>query len=567
MKRMTQKTKGGEDRVQSLDAVIVGAGFAGLYMLHRLRKLGFSARIYEAGAGVGGTWFWNRYPGARCDVESLEYSYSFSEELQREWRWTERYASQPEILRYLNHVADHFDLRQDIQLETCVTSAIFDETASRWDVRTNRGDRTSAIYCIMATGCLSAPKVPDVPGYERFRGKSYHTARWPEDAVDFSGQQVGIIGTGSSAIQSIPIVARQASQLFVFQRTPNFIVPAHNAPLSQETVEDWNANHLEYRQQARTSLFGLVATQGVKSALEISPEERESEYEQRWRLGGLSMYGAFADLFVNKDANETAADFVRSKVRGIVRDPAVAEKLLPKDYPFGTKRICVDTGYYETFNRNNVTLIDTRSTPIQEITATGLRTSETEYQFDSLIFATGFDAFTGALRKIDIRGRAGIRLNEKWSGGPRTYLGLTVAGFPNLFLITGPGSPSVLSNMVVSIEQHVDWVADCVAHVRRNGFVSIEATLDAETAWVAHVNELSGQTLFPLANSWYVGANVPGKPRGFMPYIGGVGAYRQRCEAVAANGYEGFAFEAALPRAYFLPESQDIEPATYVIGR
>lgn len=529
---------------EDLDVLIVGAGFAGLYMLHSLRKLGFSARVYEAGAGVGGTWFWNRYPGARCDVESVEYSYSFSEELQREWQWTERYASQPEILRYLNYVADRFDLRRDIQLNTRVTAAAFDEAANRWIVETELGERISARFCVMATGCLSTPKTPDIKGVEKFQGGRYHTANWPHDRIDFSGQRVGVIGTGSSGIQSIPMIARQASHLFVFQRTPNFIVPAHNKPLSPEVRDDWKANHSAYRQEARTAPFGLVVEQGVRSALEVSPQERETEYEQRWSHGGLAMYAAFADLFVNKHANDTAAEFMRAKIRRIIGDPSIAEKLLPKDYPFGTKRVCVDTGYYETFNRENVTLIDARFEPIEEITATGLRTLAAEYKLDSIVFATGFDAITGALTKIDIRGKGGVRLNHKWAGGPRTYLGIMIAGFPNLFMITGPGSPSVFSNMVVSIEQHVDWISDCLAHVRERQSVNIEATSDAENSWVAHVNELSGYTLFPLARSWYMGANVPGKPRVFMPYIGGVGAYRNKCNEVARNGYEGCMFSS-----------------------
>ena len=393
----------------------------------------------------------------------------------------------------------------------------------------------------MATGCLSTPKIPDIKGLEKFRGKRYNTARWPREKVDFGGQQVGIIGTGSSAVQVIPTIASQALHLFVFQRTPTFVVPAHNAPLSEEATEDWEANGARYRHRARTSTFGLVAEQNVKSAFEVSPEEREAEYEQRWRIGGLAMYGAYSDIFTNKDANDTAAEFVRSKIRGIVNDPTIAEKLSPRSYPLGTKRISVGTGYYETFNRDSVTLIDTRSTPIEEITVTGVQTSERDYKLDSLVFATGFDAMTGALRNIDIRGRAGIRLKKKWSTGPRSYLGLLVAAFPNLFLITGPGSPSVFSNMVLSIEQHVDWIADCLAYLHEHRLVAIEATLDAEDAWIRHVNELSGYTLFPCANSWYVGANIPGKPRGFMPYIGGVGVYRQKCDAVATNGYEGFA--------------------------
>jgi cation diffusion facilitator CzcD-associated flavoprotein CzcO len=530
----------GVDDPGTVDAVIVGAGFAGLYMLHHLRGLGFSTRVYEAGSGVGGTWFWNRYPGARCDVESLEYSYSFSDQLQSDWKWTERYASQPEILSYLNHVAERFDLRRNIRFETRVTAATFDETANRWNIRTDRGERVSARFCIMATGCLSAAKMPEIEGIETFRGKRYHTGHWPHEGVDFTGQTVGVIGTGSSAIQSIPEIARQAKQLFVFQRTPNFSVPAHNGPLSADVIQDWNANLASYRNMERTSAFGFMHEPSTKGALEVPPEERQREYETRWQRGGFHLIGGFTDILVSKDANDTAAAFVRSKIREIVRDPAVAEALMPTSYPIGTKRLCVDTQYFATFNRSNVTLVDLQGSPIEAVTPTGVQTAAAEYSLDSIVFATGFDAMTGALSGIDIRGRAGVSLKQKWYEGPRTYLGIMVAGFPNLFTITGPGSPSVLSNMVVSIEQHVDWIADCLAHLREHRLALMEATLDAENAWVTHVNDVGHQTLFPLANSWYMGANIPGKPRVFMPYIGGVGLYRQKCDEVAAKGYEGF---------------------------
>jgi cyclohexanone monooxygenase len=524
-----------------LDAVVVGAGFAGLYMLHRLRGLGLSARVYEAGDGVGGTWYWNRYPGARCDVESMDYSYSFSDELQQEWTWSERYASQPEILTYINHVADRFDLRRDIQLSTRVTSAVFDEATGRWAIATDRGDRVTARFCIMATGCLSTAQVPKFPGLETFRGRRYHTGHWPHEGVDFTGQRVGVIGTGSSAIQSIPIIAEQAAHLYVFQRTPNFSVPARNAPLDPDFERQVKASYADFRRQARESRVGFVVERSEASALAVTAEERRREYEKRWRRGGLGFTATYMDLLTNKDANETAAEFCRDKIRAVVRDPGVAEALVPKHYPVGTKRMCVDTNYYETFNRDNVTLIDLRTTSIEAITPDGLRTRERAYTLDSLVFATGFDAMTGALLSIDIRGRDGQTLRQTWAEGPRTYLGLTVAGFPNFFTITGPGSPSVLSNMIVSIEQHVDWIADCLAFLRAHGQAAIEATAPAEAAWVAHVNEVGHATLYPLANSWYMGANIPGKPRIFMPYIGGVGTYRQICDAVAAKGYEGFA--------------------------
>jgi cyclohexanone monooxygenase len=541
----TSTLPSGVDDPDTVDAVIVGAGFAGLYMLQRLRGLGFSTRVYEAGGDVGGTWYWNRYPGARCDVESLEYSYSFSDELQSDWHWTERYASQPEILRYLNHVVERFDLRRSIRLKTRVTAASFDEASNRWLIHTDCGERVSAKFCIMATGCLSAAKIPEIKGIETFKGKHYHTGHWPHEGVDFTGQTVGVIGTGSSAIQSIPEIARQAKQLYVFQRTPNFSVPAHNAPLSPDVIQDWNANLASYRHMERTSAFGFMHEPSTKGALEVSPEERRREYEARWRLGGFHLIGAFTDILVNKEANDTAAAFVRSKIHGIVRDPAVAEALMPTSYPIGTKRLCVDTDYFATFNRDDVTLVDLRATPIKAITASGVSTSGAEFSLDSIVFATGFDAMTGALCSIDIRGRAGVALKNKWSEGPRTYLGLMIAGFPNLFTITGPGSPSVLSNMVVSIEQHVDWIAAGLAYLRAHRLAVMEASLDAENAWVTHVNEVGHQTLFPLANSWYMGANIPGKPRVFMPYIGGVGPYRQKCDEVAAKGYEGFILSEA----------------------
>jgi len=538
--RESRPTTSSPGQSSDFDNVIVGAGFAGLYMLYRLRGLGLSARVFEAGGGIGGTWYWNRYPGARCDVESMDYSYSFCDELQQEWRWTERYASQPEILRYIEHVADRFDLRRDIQLDTRVTSARFDEAANRWQIETDRGDHISARFCIMATGCLSSAQVPAFPGRESFAGKTYHTSHWPHSEVDFTGQRVGVIGTGSSAIQSIPIIARQAASLVVFQRTPNFSVPAWNAPLDPEYERRVKANYAEFRRKARESRVGYVVPANEQSALAVSPEVRQREYELRWQRGGLGFAAAFTDLLTRQEANDTAAEFFRAKIRATVRDPGVAETLLPKDYPLGTKRICVDTDYYETFNRDNVTLVDLRGESIEAITSRGVRTRASEYQLDSIVFATGFDAMTGALLSIDIRGRGGSTLRQKWADGPRSYLGIAMAGFPNLFTITGPGSPSVISNMMVSIEQHVDWIADCLAHLQAQNLKTIEATAEAEDAWVAHVNEVANATLYPLAKSWYTGANIPGKPRIFMPYVGGVGAYRETCDEIAAKNYEGF---------------------------
>lgn len=523
------------------DVAIVGAGFSGLYMLHRLRELGLSARVFEAGPSVGGTWYWNRYPGARVDIESQEYCYSFSPELDAEWTWSERYAAQPELLAYLNHVADRFDLRPDIQLETRVTAAHYDEAARRWTVTTDRGEQVTARHVVMATGCLSVAKEPDVPGADSFAGASYHTHRWPEGGVDFTGKRVAVIGTGSSAIQAIPQIAAQAAHLIVYQRTPNFSVPAHNGPTDPAVAADWAANRAQYRQEARDAGFAIRAVrQAEETALAVSPEERTAAFEARWAHGGFCLLGAYSDLIFDKAANDTAVAFVADKIRSLVEDPATAEKLIPKTYPIGSKRICVDTGYYQTFNRPNVSLVDLIETPIEAITPAGVRTTAGEERFDAIVYAIGFDAMTGALSKIDIRGKGGGALRDRWAEGPKSYLGLMVAGFPNLFIVTGPGSPSVLSNMAVSIEQHVEWISDCIAWMGERQTGAIEASEAAQEAWVAHVNEVADLTLYPQANSWYLGANVPGKPRVFMPYIGGFPAYREKCAEVAAKGYEGF---------------------------
>jgi cyclohexanone monooxygenase len=523
----------------SFDAVIVGAGFAGMYMLHRLRGLGFTARVFEAGSGVGGTWYWNRYPGARCDVESVQYSYQFDEALQQEWTWTERYAAQPEILRYANHVADRFDLRRDIQFGTRVVSAAFDEMAGRWTIETGDGASTSARFCIMATGCLSSPNLPQFAGLERFEGKTYHTGYWPHDGVDFSGQRVAVIGTGSSAVQSIPIIAKEAKHLVVFQRTANYAVPAHNAPLDPEYVRAVKAEYAALRARAKQTVTGIDFDYSDMKALETPPEARTAEYERRWQRGGLSFLGAFQDLMVNQEANDTAAEFVRAKIRDRVKDPVVAELLSPKN-TIGCKRLCIDIGYYETFNRPNVELVDVSDAPIEEITRQGVRASGREWEVDAIVFATGFDAMTGALLKIDIRGRGGLALKDKWNEGPRTYLGVAMAGFPNLFTVTGPGSPSVLTNMLPTIEQHVDWIAGILAYMRDRQMVRIEPDERAEGEWVEHVGEVAGRTLRYTCSSWYLGVNIPGKPRVFMPYIGGFPRYVARCQEIAEGGYDGF---------------------------
>jgi cyclohexanone monooxygenase len=500
-----------------------------------------TARVYERGAGVGGTWYWNRYPGARCDVESVQYSYSFSDELQREWQWSERYAGQAEILRYANHVADRFDLRRDIEFDTAVASAEFDEAESVWRVTLGDGRGVTAQHIVMAVGCLSNARTPDFPGLGTFSGKVFHTGAWPHAGVEFSGKRVGVVGTGSSAIQAIPVIAGQAQHVTVFQRTPNYSIPARNHPLGDDEKQNWAENYPELRRRAREEMRnGIVSETPQRGALEDDDAAREAAYAFRWKRGGIPFMTAYNNLALDKAANDTAADFVRRKIGETVKDADVARLLQPTTYPIGTKRICLDTDYFETFNRDNVTLVDIREAPITEITAQGIVTGGREYELDAIVFATGFDAMTGSFESIDIRGRDGT-LKDKWAEGPKTYLGLMVADFPNMFLITGPGSPSVLSNMIVSIEQHVDWVADCMGTLRARGVASIEATQDAEDKWVAHVNELAHNTLYPQANSWYMGANIPGKPRVFLPYIGGIPAYRTICNEVAAKGYEGFA--------------------------
>jgi cyclohexanone monooxygenase len=528
---------------ETFDAVVVGAGFAGLYALYRLRELGLATVVLERGAGVGGTWYWNRYPGARCDIDSVDYCYSFSEELLDEWQWSERYATQPEILRYLEHVADRFELRRDIRLNTEVTSARWQEESERWRISTADGEQYDAAWLVLCVGCLSEPQLPDVSGLERFRGDWYHTARWPEQGVDFSGQRVAIVGTGSTAIQAIPQIAKQAAHLFVFQRTANYSMPAQNRALDREFINEVRRTWFERRRFCEMSDAGVPFPSPTTGAFEVSDTERERIYEEGWQRGGInSLSYAFADYFTSAEANATAAEFTRRKIRGLVRDPAIAELLCPRQH-IGTKRTCVDIGYYETYNRDNVALIDARGAPITHVTEQGLATAEAEYEVDSIVFAIGFDAITGPLLRIDARGVAGERLSDHWAQGPRTYLGLCSAGFPNMFMVTGPGSPSVLSNMVVSIEQHVDWVVDLIETARGRGVARAEATPEAEQGWVDHVQAIASATLYPVANSWYVGANIAGKPRVFMPYVGGCGPYRERCDAIAASDYEGFRLE------------------------
>ena len=524
------------------DAVVIGAGFAGLYMLHRLRQLGRRSHLFEAGDGVGGTWYWNCYPGARCDVDSMQYSYSWSPELQQEWKWTERYPAQAEILRYINHVADRFDLRRDISLNARVSSGQWLADQQRWLVRTEQGLEVTCDILITATGCLSESRLPHIEGLDGYQGKTYHTGRWPKEPVDFTGLRVGVMGTGSSGIQAIPQLAKQAKELYVFQRTPNFSVPAWNGPIDPVHQQDWLANYPKYREQARNTRSGIMYEYGTQSAVEMSDEARAEEMERRWRKGGTNFAHSFNDTFTNRQSNELLSEFVRGKIRQMVKDPAIAQKLLPHDHGIGTKRICVDTGYYQTYNLPHVKLIDLRSTPIERFDAQAAITREGRYEVDAMVFATGYDAVTGALERLNLIGEQGKTFQQLWHSGPTSYLGLMTVGFPNLFTITGPGSPSILTNVIVSIEQHVDWIADCLAHMDRHGHTRIEAQQSAQDQWVKHVQEVANGTLFVTANSWYMGANIPGKPRVFLPYIGGFSTYAAHCQEVVKKGYEGFDF-------------------------
>ena len=533
--------------VAQFDVLIIGAGFAGLHMLQRVRAMGLSARVIEAAADVGGVWYWNRYPGARCDVESLQYSYSFSPELEQEWVWSEKYAAQAEILRYIMHVAERFDLRRDIDFNTRIASATFDEARSCWQLHSSAGARYAGRFCVMASGSLSATRLPDIAGLDTFRGKIHHTGAWPHEGIDFSGQRVGVIGTGSSGIQVIPALARQAKALVVFQRTANFSIPGRNVALAPSVQHAWKRAYRAHRSRARE--VGTLYEFSGQAAAQASAAERGAEYTRRWQQGGVNFVHAFNDLMVDKKSNDTIADFVRARIKETVKDAAVAEKLCPRDHPLGTKRICVDTGYYETYNRANVHLVDLKETPITQVTADGVRCGDTHHGLDALVCATGYDALTGALLGIDIRGRDGLALSDKWSAGPRTYLGLMTCSFPNMFIITGAGSPSVLVNMVVGIEQHVEWIGDCIAYLQRHGFMSIEASMEAENDWVGHVNAAADKTLFPLANSWFLGANIPGKARVFMPYVAKIGVYRGECQAIADAGYRGFTLLPVAQRA------------------
>ena len=527
---------------ETVDAVVVGAGFSGMYQLHKLRDMGLSVKVFEAGEDVGGTWYWNRYPGARVDIESMAYSFSFSKELEQDWVWSEKYSPQPELLRYAQHVAERFDLKRDISFKTRVESAHFDEDNDQWLVTTQCGKRVRARYLVMATGVLSAAKTPDIAGRDSYKGETYQTGLWPKEGVDFTGKRVAIIGTGSSAVQSIPLIAEEADELVVYQRTAAYSTPAFNRPLTNSEIDTMKGNYDQYREEQRLSPAGIINPERqLERVMDVPKEERQRRFEEAWDEGLLTgLMSTFSDIQLDEDANDEVAEFIRDRIRNTVQDRQTADDLTPKAYPYATKRPCIDTNYYETYNRENVSLVNLRRTPIESITEKGIETSDGAREFDAIVYATGFDAMTGPLLRVDIRGRGGKRLVDAWIDGPRSYLGIAIHGFPNLFTITGPSSPSVLSNMLVSIEQHVDWVSDCIGWMNEHDKTAIEPSDEAERDWAEHTAHLAGMTLFPQADSWYMGANVPGKPRMFLAYVGGVGAYRLICDQIAATGYHGF---------------------------
>ena len=529
-----------EDAGELCDAIIIGTGFAGVYGLHRMREAGFRVIAVEAGDDVGGCWYWNRYPGLRCDVDSLEYAYAFSDELQQEWRWSERYAPQSEIHAYIKFAADRLGLRPHIRFNTRIANALYDDVAQVWTLTSEAGDSFRARYIVMATGCLSIPNKPKIKGIENFEGQLVHSVQWPNEKLDLSDKNVAVIGTGSTGVQMIPLLAQEARHLTVVQRTPAFCVPARNQPWNDARIEYWRQNYRDLRAMARNTRAGVLHEYGMLPAAAVRPEDRIADLERRWVKGGPNVLYGFNDLLVNEETNRLVADFLRGKIADAVNDPEIAKKLMPYEYPVGTKRVCVGTDYYETYNRDNVSLIDLRNEKLQQIEKDGIRTNDGFYPVDVLILATGYDAMTGALLAIDISTTAGKSLRAEWGKGPETYMGLGIAGFPNMFVVTGPGSPSVFSNMVLSVEHDMDWISDCLTFLRERDWPTFEADPAAQASWMDHVDDVARHTLLNKAASWYRGANVEGKPQKFMPYVGGVNTYQARCREVAENGYEGF---------------------------
>lgn len=520
------------------DVVIVGAGAAGLYALYRMLRRGENVRLFEAGDDVGGTWYWNSYPGARVDIPSFEYSYSFDAELQKTWRWSEKYSAQPELQKYFRHVVDRYDMGSHITFNTRVESAHFDEAEKVWHVRTDTGEEVACRYLILATGPLSEPLMPKVEGLERFEGVAVHSGRWPRGGLDVKGKRVAVIGTGSTGAQVSPELAKEADRLFLLQRTAAYSVPSQNQPLSDEETREIIANYDALRERARRNRSCLGIDVSNQSALSVDDDERQRIYDKRWQMGGLGFTAAFGDIYSSVEANATAAEFVRQKIREIVRKPELVGRLMP-DTLIGAKRLCVDNGYFQMFNRDNVELVDISENPITCITENGVQLAQGEIDLDVIVFATGFDAITGALMKMDIRGRNGETLRDAWRDGPETFLGMGTAGFPNLFLVNGPGSPAGLANMVTLAENNVDWIADCLDHMEKAGFSLIEADADAQSQWGEMLTAMADETIYPLANSWYVGANVPGKPRRFVSHLD-YPEYMRACASSARNGYSGF---------------------------
>lgn len=531
--------------MKHIDTLVVGAGLAGLRALYSMRKAGFETVVLEASDEIGGVWNHNRYPGARCDVESYDYSYSFSPELEQEWRWTERYPTQPEILRYINHVADRFDLRRNVILNSRVTEAAYDEGAARWTVTTQDGSQWSARVLLLCLGQLSAPKMPDYPGQDSFKGEVIVSAQWPRHEISYDGKRVGIIGTGSSGMQMTPVIAQQADHLTVFQRTANYSVPAANAPLSEDEDKQVKADYAARRALMRNSPTGLGFTPERIKTLDVPADQREIAFEKSYHRLGFGFALTYPDILLDAGANAVASAFLHRKIGERVKDPTIREKLIPRSHGFGTRRPSVDSGYFEAFNRDNVTLVDIRETPITSFAENGIYTGETFHPLDMVIFATGFDALTGSILKVRITGRGGLTLQEKWAAGPLTHLGVGTAGFPNMLIVAGPGSPSILSNVLVSIEEQIDWFTDLLTGMRARGEVEVEVSEQAEQDWTAHVQERAAQTLYMTAESFYNGSEVAGKPRVFMPYPGGIKNYRRALESCATEGYSGFALRKA----------------------
>jgi cation diffusion facilitator CzcD-associated flavoprotein CzcO len=527
--------------VKEYDAIVIGAGVAGLYQLYRLREAGLSVRLYEDGSGVGGTWYWNRYPGCRFDSESESYGYSWSPELLQEWDWKEHYSGQPENERYLNFVADKFDLRRDIQFNSRVTSAVYDERANRWDIQLENGERARAQFLVTATGLLSARYTPPFEGIDSFKGESFHTSRWPKEPVNFKGKRVAVIGTGATGVQLIPEIAKEVGHLTVFQRTPNYCAPCRNSLVSPETQQEWKANYEQIHKRIRETTAAFIHDFDRRKTLEVPKEERLAFYEELWTQPGFKKWlSNFYDIMIDPAANEDFAEFVRNKIRQRVKDPVVAEKLIPRDHPFGSKRIPLETGYYDAYNRDNVLLVDVREAPIERITPKGVKTTEKEYEFDMIIYATGFDAVTGSLTRMDIRGLNGQTLKDKWANGPRTFLGIQTAGFPNLFIAIN----NSFCNYTVCAESMVEWITNCIGYIREKGYKRIDATPQAETAWVEYINKAGAGSIFTKAKSaWFMGTNIPGKTRAILLNPIPAPAYRAKCNEAAANGYQDFVMD------------------------